>query len=412
MLVFYFFALVQVFLAYQSFQGGRRYLEFFRAEILASPTEFTPFATVFVPCRGVDTDLEKNLEKLFGQDYPNFELIFVVDSDADEAVPIIEKLIKKHCGAFGAQKNRKNKLSAKLINAGRAEKSGQKIHNLRRAVREAAPDSEIFVFVDSDARTDSLWLKNLSAPLAVEKIGATTGYRWFVQKNGGLWTHLRSVWNASIASALGANSKNNFCWGGSTAIRRAVFEKLKISERWRGAVSDDFALTNALKKSGLQIRFVPQCLAATVEDCTFAELLEFTTRQMKITRIYSPGHFKLSLIGSALFVLTFWTGVVLLFSAGGIDFWLVGLFLVIMFAFGAGKAFLRLRAVKTVLGEYENELDRQLLPQILLWTLSPMVFLYNDIMALVSKKIVWRGIGYELVSAEETKIVRKRSEIR
>jgi cellulose synthase/poly-beta-1,6-N-acetylglucosamine synthase-like glycosyltransferase len=103
-------------------------------------------------------------------------------------------------------------------------------------------------------------------------------------------SELRSAWNASIASALGPNLKSNFCWGGSTAIRRDVFERIDMREKWRGTLSDDFAVTRAIKAAGLAIYFVPKALIASVESCTFKELFEFTNRQMKITRVYDSFH--------------------------------------------------------------------------------------------------------------------------
>ena len=84
-----------------------------------------------------------------------------------------------------------------------------------------------------------------------ESIGAAaTGYPWFVAQ-GRFTAHLRSVWNASIASALGAQRDKNFCWGGSTAIRRETFERLRVSKCWRGTVSDDFTLTRVLHDAGV-----------------------------------------------------------------------------------------------------------------------------------------------------------------
>jgi hypothetical protein len=65
-------------------------------------------------------------------------------------------------------------------------------------------------------------------------------------------------------------------------------------------LSDDFAVTRAMKEADLPIHFVPQCLTATVEDCRFRELLEFSTRQMKITRVCAAPLWKASLIGSFL----------------------------------------------------------------------------------------------------------------
>lgn len=391
--IFYFFTLIQLFFAYKSLRGGIDYLKYFNREFSKSKSNFTPFASVIVPCRGLDKDLQRNLEALFEQDYSDYEIIFVVDNKNDESVSVIENV------------SNESEKTTRLIIAGKAEDVGQKVHNLRKAVLEISDKSEVFVFVDSDTRPDKNWLKNLIAPLEDKRIGCATGYRWFVQKTGGFATHLRSVWNASIASALGEDAKNNFCWGGSTAIRREVFEKLNVCEKWRGTLSDDFALTNILKKAEMPIYFVPKCLTATVEDCTFGDLLEFTTRQMKITRVYSPGHFKISIIGSILFTFTFWMGIILLFFVSGINFWFVLIFTGIIFALGFGKAWLRLNAVKSVLPEYKEELNNQFIPHILLWTISPILFLYNDIMAIFSRKIVWRGIEYELQSSGKTTII-------
>src|SRR5262249_23228053 len=157
----------------------------------------------------------------------------------------------------------------KLV-AGAATDRGQKVHNLTVAVKHADADSKVFVFVDSDARPARHWLRALVAPLGDTQVGAATGYRWFVASYG-LASHLRSVWNASIASALGADERRNFCWGGSTAIRRSTFESAKVPDYWRGAVSDDFALTRALRDADLRIKFVPQCLTPSFEGCSFRE---------------------------------------------------------------------------------------------------------------------------------------------
>jgi cellulose synthase/poly-beta-1,6-N-acetylglucosamine synthase-like glycosyltransferase len=249
----------------------------------------------------------------------------------------------------------------------------------------------------------------LAAPLANEKIGVTTGYRWFISKNGGFASELRSAWNASIASALGVNIKSNFCWGGSMAIRRKTFDELQIREKWRGTLSDDFAVNRAMKDAGLAIYFVPQCLTASVEDCTFHELLEFTTRQMKITRVYSANLWLASFIGSGLFNLIYLWGLFLIIFSGvySFAFWFALITLLSVSFLSTSKAWLRLKAVKLVLKEYENQLNQQFLPQNTLWILSPALFFYNAFRALLSRKIVWRGIVYELTSPNETKIINQ-----
>ena len=391
--VFYFFSAVLIFLGYKSLRGGINYLNFFRHELARPKSDFTPLCSIIAPCRGLDDGLRENLAALFRQDFPNYEIIFVVGDERDEAVEIIEEVSRR-----GAK-------PAKIIVAGIANNESQKVHNLRQAVLEVSTESKVFVFVDSDARPGTAWLGNLIAPLNDETVGCASGFRWFVQKRGGFSTHLRSVWNASAASALGANLKRNFCWGGSLAISRETFERLNVRDVWRGTLSDDFAVTRLMKNANLSVYFVPQCLTATVEDCTWRELLEFSTRQMKITRVYAAPLWKASMIGSFVFAATFWTGVSLLFFVSGWHFWLTLILLLTIFALGCGKAWLRLRAVKLALKDYEKKLDRQFFPHLILWTITPSLYFYNCVCALFSRKIVWRGIGYRLKSATETEVL-------
>lgn len=394
--VFYFFAAVLVFLGWQSLRGGFLYLAYFRKELAKPSSNYAPFCSIIAPCRGLDEDLRENLDALFRQNYSRYEIVFVVDNKSDKAVSVIENLIE----------NYRNDIPAKLSVAGTAVGESQKVHNLRQAILEVSAESKAFVFVDSDARPNENWLRNLIAPLYDETIGCATGYRWFVSKKISFASELRSIWNASVASALGANLKRNFCWGGSTAIRRDVFERLNVREKWRGTLSDDFTLTRLMKEAKLPVYFVPQCLTATVENCTFGELFEFTTRQMKITRVYAEHLWKASLIGSFVFSIVFWTGVALLFFLSGWHFWLTFSLIAIIFILGAGKGFLRVKAVKLIFkNSYKKEIKRQFFSHSILWVITPLIYFYNSMCALFSRKILWRGIEYELKSATETVIL-------
>jgi hypothetical protein len=210
------------------------------------------------------------------------------------------------------------------------------------------------------------------------------------------------VWNASIASALGADRTKNFCWGGSTAIRRTTFDRLAVNDRWRGTVSDDFTMTRVLKEAKLPIHFTPRCLVASVGDCDFKEMLEFTTRQIKITRVYASHLWLPLLLGSALFSIVFFGGLILIGLSPRLP---VALLLLLMFALGATKSFIRFRAVSRVL-ETSN---RDLLAHLVLWPVASLLYLYNAIIAGFSRRITWRGITYELKSPREAVIIPRES---
>ena len=392
--LYYFLAAVSAWFGFQSLLSGFRYVRYVRAETSKPLPEFTPLVSVIAPSRGLEHGLVDNFRALLTQDYPVYEILFVFDRTEDPAVDVLSDLSKGH-------------VKTRLIFSGPATDSGQKVHNLRTAVNQIEPQSEVIVFVDTDARPGSQWLRQLVAPLVDPSIAASSGYRWFVPVKGGWPSRLRSVWNASVASALGEDRQKNFCWGGSTAIKRTLFERLNISERWRGTVSDDFTMTKVIKEAGLLIHFTPNCLVASVGDCDLRELLEFTTRQIQITRVYASHLWLPLLLGSSLFAIVFFGGIVLLIAriALGLSSLVLLAVLFFLFALGSIKAFRRWRVITIPLVAYRKELRRDLLAHIFLWPVASFLYLYNAIVAGFSRRINWRGITYELKSPTEAVII-------
>jgi cellulose synthase/poly-beta-1,6-N-acetylglucosamine synthase-like glycosyltransferase len=393
MVVYYFLAVVSCWFGLQSLLSGVRYAAYVRRETSRPLPDFQPFVSVIAPGRGLEPGLIDNLRPLVSQDYPRYEVLFVFDALDDPAIKIANEL---------------KSAATRTVIAGPATDSGQKVHNLRVAVKEIDPQSEVLVFVDTDARPAKDWLRKLVAPLADETLGASTGYRWFIPKRGGIASRLRGVWNASVASALGSDTAKNFCWGGSTAIRRATFTALSVSDRWRGTVSDDFTITHVLKEAKLPIHFTPNCLVASVGDCDFRELIEFTTRQIKITRVYASHLWLPLLLGSVLFAIAFFGGLILLILQILqilSPTLLLPFVLLLIFTLGAAKSFIRFRAVSTVLKT--SRLD--LVAHIFLWPFASLLYLYNAIAAGFSRRIKWRGITYELKSPNEAVIISRES---
>jgi cellulose synthase/poly-beta-1,6-N-acetylglucosamine synthase-like glycosyltransferase len=388
--LYYFLAAIACWIGIKSLLGGLRFSAYVRRETSRLLPDFQPFASVIAPGRGLESGLADNLRPLLTQDYPRYEVLFVFDRSDDPAIEVVEQL-----------KTAAN-VTTRIIIAGPATDSGQKVHNLRVATTQIDPESQVLAFVDTDARPGKSWLKQLVAPLADKKLGASSGYRWFIPEKGGIASRLRGVWNASIASALGPDMTKNFCWGGSTAIRRTTFNQLAVNDRWRGTVSDDFTITSVLKEAKLPIHFTPNCLVASVDDCDFKELLEFTTRQIKITRVYASHLWLPLLLGSALFAIVFFGGLILISLYPRLP---VALLLALIFALGAAKSFIRFRAVSRVL----KTSHRDLLAHIFLWPFASLLYLYNAIIAGFSQRITWRGITYELKSLREAVIISRDS---
>lgn len=342
---------------------------------------------VFCPCKGIEPEFEKNIRSILEQEYGNFSVWFIVESEEDPAFRTLREM--------GV---------ARILVAGGAFDCGQKVHNLSYAVEHTPKDADIYVFCDSDARFPRHWLRDLIAPLSRPGVAVATGYRWYVVSRLNIPTLLRSAWNASVVTMLGAHGRN-FAWGGSMALRRETFDRLAVLDHWRGAVSDDYAVTRAIRKAGERIVFVPTCLVPSYGDCGFRELLVFTTRQILITRIYQPRLWWNGLLSQTVFNVAF-IGLILGFraNAGGVPMilWLALYFL------AATKATIRLKAVSAVV--QNAGLARFGWCYVLSVPVVALLFQYNIIRSALTRKIVWRQIGYELLSPNETRILRRPTE--
>ncbi len=326
---------------------------------------------VFCPCKGTDAEFEKNIRSILEQDYGNYETHFIVESSDDPAYTALP-----HLGI------------SNILVAGRATDRGQKVHNLAYAVTRAGQSADIYVFCDSDARFPHDWLSKLIAALDATNI--TTGYRWYTVRRAHLPTLMRSAWNASSLGVLGPHDRN-FAWGGSMAIYRQAFERLDILRAWCGAVSDDYAITNAAHREGMKIVFIPECLIPTYGECTWRELFEFTTRQIVITRVY---HRRLWRVGFAGYAIFNTAALILPFTHPFL--WLV------VYLLSVANNWTRYRAVQTTLPPPARSTHGWF--YILCSPLVALLYLYNMISSALSTRIVWRQVHYRLISPHQTRV--------
>jgi cellulose synthase/poly-beta-1,6-N-acetylglucosamine synthase-like glycosyltransferase len=231
---------------------------------------------IIVPCKGVDLGLQRNLGTLFRQDYENYAIRFVVESAEDPAYPVIRRLMDRYPA-----------VDSTLLVAGRAQNCGQKVHNLRVATADLPRDIRCLAFVDSDARLRRQWLRALVSRIDQPRVGATTGYRWYVPTRPSFANDLLHSLNSCIAIFLGSHSPT-IVWGGSWAIRRELFDGLRVREAWTGMLSDDLVASRLLRKSRLRVLFEPACMVVSPCDTTLPELFWFMRRQYLMARSHMP----------------------------------------------------------------------------------------------------------------------------
>ncbi len=392
-------ALISLGDALLSVRGGLRYLTLFRKAKDREPEDYAPPATLILPFRGLDPGLEDNLRAFLALEYPDLQIVLVTDTRDDPCVPVLTRLCDSHPG-----------VEAKVVYAGLASDRGQKIHNLLHALHHLRDRDQVIAFGDSDIRPSSQWLRYLIAGLKDAQVGVSTGFRWYVPLRQHFASVMRSVWNAAVATLMGG-SKVPFAWGGAMAIRRDTFTACRVIDYWKHALADDFAITLAVKDHGRSVRFEPHCLSFSHEDCTLRQLLEWSFRQLTITRVYDPKLWGFGLVSELLSNVIFWGGVVIVFVSvtrgQGWDPSLVILasLLVSVFATRGAKGWFRLRAVG-VLFPVERRRLRGAEAAYLTWgPLISLLSLMGMFRAAVHREIEWRGIRYRMVSPVETVVI-------
>jgi len=393
-LIFYIVVAAELLVSLWSLVQGFQWLAMARRRANQHSGFFTPRVALLCPCKGVERGLEENLNALIAQDYPNFEIFFILARAEDSA----QNVLKRVTTASAAP--------AHIVIAGRAQGCGEKVNNLRFAVDQLDASFNVIVFADSDGRPGRQWLTHLVAPLNDPRLGATTTFRWWLPINGGFFTALGTAWDASIVTMLGEHDRN-FCWGGGTAMRLSVFDEVKVKEHWAGAVSDDWGITSALRAAGRQIQFIPECLVPTLHDADAKSLLNFTNRQITITRVYAPKVWMAGAFSHFLYCAALILGVaqiIQLISIG--QLWLtVALVMALIALLAAVKGTVRWIAVTDLLPAYKQKLQTYAWAWTLLAPLVPFLYAINFAISVFSRRIKWRGIRYDLKSASRTEIV-------
>ena len=392
--LFYILATLQILIGAYLIWQGLQWLGYVRRRLHVDPGFYAPRVAVLCPCKGNEPGLERNLVSLTEFDRQNYEIFFILASEKDSARPTIDRVIKS------------SRVKAHLVIAGNPINCGEKVNNLRVAVEQLPEEFEVLVFVDSDGRPGKSWLHHMVAPLGNSTIGATTTMRWFIPNRGNLPTALLAAWNAPVVTMLGEKSRN-FCWGGGTAIRRSIFDQSGVLEAWRNSISDDYSLTHALERTGRSIVFIPECLTLSYVETDFEGLLEFTNRQILITRVYADRIWKSAFFTHFLYCLTILLGSVLILGdviSQRPAFHIVTLtFLPVLLSSIRGA--IRLIGVTEALPAARSQITGQAWIYILLTVFVPFLYLGNFVNSLVTRRIRWRGVTYELAGAEQTRVL-------
>lgn len=343
-----------------------------------------------IAVKGVSENFGRFMDFALGQDYPDHHLIFVTASVGDPAYAAIA----------GRIQGREN---TRLIVAGDADDTGQKVHNQLAAFRLLEQEDRIIAFADGDLHARPDWLTCLALPLNQGQADFTTGYRWFIPENGALPNRVLAIIGAAIEPLIGPNWR--MClWGGSMAMTREAFEGLEIAKNLSGSVNDDARISQLARRNGKIMRYVRSVAAPSPVDFNWASLLEFGRRQYFQLRIYQPMLWWMALLIPLIHLVSFSTCTVRLMLG---ETWLLGYFAAVIALNLARTNVRRLYLAERFPDGEADDLDRVVKGS---WWMDPVVNLVHLLIIASSacgRAITWAGIRYRVTGPQQTDILKR-----
>jgi ceramide glucosyltransferase len=216
---------------------------FFRRERARRLPVYTPSVSLLKPVRCVDFGSYENFASFCRQDYPDYEILFAVNDEADPAAPLIRRLMEEF-----------PRCRIRLLVGAERLGANRKVNKLVRLAREA--QHEILVLTDGDVRVGPNYLQEVVAPFADDKTGAVTSfYRAIAERN--LGAELEAVGAASdfFAGVLVAEWMEGitFALGASIVTTKRWLAKIGGFEAIADLHSDDYELGHRIAKAGGQV---------------------------------------------------------------------------------------------------------------------------------------------------------------
>src|SRR5271156_6057229 len=261
-------------------------LRFFLATraVTARADAFVPPVSNLKPVRGLDPEAYENFASFCRQDYPDYEILFCVGDTSDPVFPVLQRLVQD----FPERQIRI------VVGSGRVA-TNDKVAKLARLVEEAS--HEHLVISDSDVRVGPDYLRNVIAPLANPKIGATTCL--YVPIEESTWVQrLQDVGMASdfypgifVAKQLDGVK---FALGPTIATTRARLQAFGGYESIENRPADDLLVGRLIAEQGYEVDLLPYTISTVADYESLNELFHKRLRWITVMRHMRPwGHFGL-----------------------------------------------------------------------------------------------------------------------
>jgi hypothetical protein len=211
-----------------------------------------PEVTLVLPTRGIRSHSPANWQAVLELVYAGpVEFIFVLECEDDPAYAAISNLrVSKQHG---------NKRCIRIVIAGRASNSSQKICNLMGGIEAASPSSAFLLCLDDDVHLHPATLTSLiNDMMANPSLRVATGYPFDVpiHRDSSVLTYAALAYHLPLVIGFSLGRKTQFIWGGCMLFRTEDLRKdsLGVLKAWAdGGYSDDLTVAARCSELGVPV---------------------------------------------------------------------------------------------------------------------------------------------------------------
>jgi len=231
-----------------------------------------PSSSILKPLKGIDDKLENNLESFFRLDYPDYEIIFGVQSYSDKSIDVVNKLIRKY-----------PKIKTKLIVDEFKVGLNPKINNLYN-IYPLVKNEYIFIS-DSNTEVNPKFLKLLISEFHDENVGLVTAtIRGKGAKN--IFSLMENIHlNTFVAPSVLAASKLaniSIVIGKAILIPKILLDKIGRFESLKNYLAEDYWMGIKIEELGYKVKTSTVFVENINENISLSKLLNRHSRWAKM----------------------------------------------------------------------------------------------------------------------------------
>ena len=332
-----------------------------------------PAITVLKPLCGDEALLDAALSSFCEQDYPEFQIVFGVQSAADPALETVARLRRQY-----------PLLAIDVIVDATRHGRNAKVGNLINMFPAARHD--LIVIADSDIHAPPDTLRSVAAALMQPGVGLVSTLYTGLPATGALAGALGAaqINHSFLPGALMARSLGRQdCLGAIMALQRSTLIRIGGLAALSDHLADDALLGQLVRDQGLRVALAAAIPATTVPETRLPALFAHELRWMRTVKSVAPVGFVLGVLQYPLF----WAALMLAFEIDMAAAWVV---------------FLTMWLIRSILAELFDQLLHSV-GRLPMWCLP-----FRDVLSVAtilasyrSNRVAWRGKEYRVTSFSE-----------